>query len=49
MRDQPIFSSEMMLRKDYDRKLSVEKKNTLVVGLKGPDAKTNWLAINRQS
>jgi hypothetical protein len=27
---------------------SVEKKN-LVVGLKELDAKTNWLAVNRQS
>jgi hypothetical protein len=37
-----------MLRKDYDRKGSVAKKS-LVVSLKGFDAKTNWLAGNRQS
>jgi hypothetical protein len=35
------------LRKDYYHKSSVEKK-ILVVGLKGPDNKTNWLAVNRQ-
>jgi hypothetical protein len=40
MRDEPIFSSERMLHKDYYRRSSVEKKN-LVVGLKGLDAKTN--------
>jgi hypothetical protein len=48
MRDNPIFLSERMLHKDYYRKSSVEKK-TLVVGLKGPDAKMNWLSANRQS
>jgi hypothetical protein len=37
-----------MLHKDYYRRSSAEKKN-LVVGLKGLDAKTNWLAVNRQS
>jgi hypothetical protein len=36
-----------MLHKDYDRKGSVKKY--LVVGLKGLDAKTNWLAVNCQS
>jgi hypothetical protein len=38
IRDKPIFSSEKMLHKDYYRKSSVEKK-TLIVGLKGLDAK----------
>jgi hypothetical protein len=37
-----------MLYKDYDRKYSFEK-NILAVGLKGLVAKTNWLAVNRQS
>jgi hypothetical protein len=37
-----------MLQKDYYRRSSVEKK-IQVVGLKGLDAKTNWLAVNRQS
>jgi hypothetical protein len=36
-----------MLQKYYDRKGSVEK--IMVVGLKGLAAKTNWLAVNRQS
>jgi hypothetical protein len=36
-----------MLYKYYDSKGSVEK-NSLVVGLKGLDNKTNWLAVNRQ-
>jgi hypothetical protein len=27
LRDKPIFSSERMLHKDYDRKVSVSKKN----------------------
>jgi hypothetical protein len=44
----PIFSLERMLRKDNYHKGSVEK-NSLVVGLKGLDAKTNWLAVHRQS
>jgi hypothetical protein len=39
IRDKPIFSSERMLYKDYYRRNSVEK--TLVMGLKGLDAKTN--------
>jgi hypothetical protein len=34
IRDTPIFLSERMLHKDYDRKGSVEKKN-LVVGSQG--------------
>jgi hypothetical protein len=42
------LSSERMLYKDYYRTSSAEKKS-LVVGLKGLDAKTNWLAVNRQS
>jgi hypothetical protein len=36
-----------MLHKDHYRKSSVEK--SLVMDLKGPDAKTNWLAVNGQS
>jgi hypothetical protein len=39
--DKPIFSSKRMLLKDYDRKGSVAKKKSLVVNLKGLDAKTN--------
>jgi hypothetical protein len=39
-----------MLHKNYYRKSSVEKKKkSLAVGLTGLDAKTNWLAVNRQS
>jgi hypothetical protein len=49
IRDNPIFSSEKMLRKDYYRKSWVEKKKSLVVGLKGLHGETNWLAVNRQS
>jgi hypothetical protein len=37
-----------MLHKDYHRNGSVEIK-TLVVSLKGPGPKKNWLAVNRQS
>jgi hypothetical protein len=37
---QPIFSSERILHKDYDRKCSVAKRF---------GTKTNWLAENRQS
>jgi hypothetical protein len=37
-----------MLWKDYDRNGSVEKKS-VVVSLKGLGAKTNWLAVIRQS
>jgi hypothetical protein len=40
IRDEPIFSSERMLHKDYYSKSSVEKKIS-VVGLKGLDAKAN--------
>jgi hypothetical protein len=40
-REKPIFSSERMLHKDYYRRSSVERKKSLVVGLKGLDAKTN--------
>jgi hypothetical protein len=46
--DRPILSSERMLYKDYDRRSSIEKK-ILAVSLKGLGAKTNWLAVNRQS
>jgi hypothetical protein len=49
IRDKPIFSSERMLHKDYCRKYSVAGKESLVVGLKGLDDKTNRLAVNRQS
>jgi hypothetical protein len=41
IRDKPIFSSERVLHKDYDRNGSVEKEMSLVVSLKGLDAKTN--------
>jgi hypothetical protein len=41
IKNKSIFSSERMLHKDYCRKGSVEKKKSLVVGLKGLDAKTN--------
>jgi hypothetical protein len=41
IRDKPIFSSERMLRKDYYRKGSVAKKQSLVVSHKGLDAKMN--------
>jgi hypothetical protein len=40
IRDKLIFSSESMLRKDYDHKGSVGK-TTLVVSLKGLGAKKN--------
>jgi hypothetical protein len=46
--DRPILSDERMLRKDYDRKCSIEKKY-LAVSLKRLSAKTNWLAVHRQS
>jgi hypothetical protein len=39
VRDNPIFSSERMLRKDYGRRGSVEK--TLVMVFKGLGAKMN--------
>jgi hypothetical protein len=38
-----------MLRNDYYRKGSVEKKKSLVVILKELDTKTNRLAVNHQS
>jgi hypothetical protein len=38
-----------MLHKDYDIKRSVENKKILIVSLKGLVAKTNGLAVNRQS
>jgi hypothetical protein len=41
IRDTPIFSSERMLHKDYDRKGSVAKEKTLAMSLKSPGAKTN--------
>jgi hypothetical protein len=50
IRDNPIFSSEKMLRyiNDYYRKSSVRKKS-VVVCLKRPGAKMKCLAVNRQS
>jgi hypothetical protein len=38
-----------MLYEDYYRKGSVGKTKSLAVSLKGLDAETNWLAVNRQS
>jgi hypothetical protein len=46
---QAYSSSDRMLHKECERKGSVKKKESLVVSLKGPDAKTNWLEVNRQS
>jgi hypothetical protein len=43
IRDKPIFSSERMSHKDYDC------KGSLVVIVEGLGAKTNGLAVNRQS
>jgi hypothetical protein len=40
LRDKRIFSSERNLQKDYDPNGSIETKS-LVVVLKGPDARTN--------
>jgi hypothetical protein len=40
IRDNPIFSSERMLHKDYYRRGSIEQKY-VVVYLKRTDAKTN--------
>jgi hypothetical protein len=48
IRDKPIFSWERMLQNDYYHKSSAGKES-LIVGLKGPGAKMNWLAVNRQS
>jgi hypothetical protein len=47
IRDKP-FSSERMLHEDYYARVKFENKS-LDVSLKGPGAKTNWLAVNRQS
>jgi hypothetical protein len=41
IRDKPIFKSERILHKDYDRKGSVAEIKSLVVSLKGLGAKTN--------
>jgi hypothetical protein len=39
-----------MVHKDYGGNGSVaKKKKSLVVSLKGPGAKTNWLVVNHQS
>jgi hypothetical protein len=40
IRDNPIFSSERILRKDYDRK-GIFGKKSLVITLKGLVGKTN--------
>jgi hypothetical protein len=45
--DKPILSSERTLHKDNDSRCSIEKN--LAVSLKELGAKTNWLAVNRQS
>jgi hypothetical protein len=41
IRDKPIFSSVRMLHKDYYRKGSVGEKKSLIVVLKGLEAKMN--------
>jgi hypothetical protein len=46
--DKLIISSERALYKGYGRRYLIGKKN-LAVNLKGLGAKTNWLAVNRQS
>jgi hypothetical protein len=46
--DRPIHSSERMFYMDYDRRCSIEKKNSGRES-QGVGAKTNWLAVNRQS
>jgi hypothetical protein len=46
--DKPIFSSERMLRKDYDRKHSVIKKSLVVTPL-GIWRQEKLIAVNRQS
>jgi hypothetical protein len=38
-----------MLHKDYYRKGEVEKEKSLIVSLKGLEAKMNQLAVKRQS
>jgi hypothetical protein len=43
--DKPILSLERMIHKEYDRKGSVAKEKSLVMGLKGLEVKTNWLAV----
>jgi hypothetical protein len=48
LNDRPILSSERVLYKDYDRRCSIEKL-FLAVTFKGLAAKTNLLAVNRQS
>jgi hypothetical protein len=47
-RDKPVFSSERLLHKDYNRKGAVVKIS-LVVSLKVLGAKMKWLVVNRQS
>jgi hypothetical protein len=49
IKDNPIFSSEITLHKDYDRNVPLQKKKkSVVVSLKGFGAKTKWLAVNGQ-
>jgi hypothetical protein len=48
IRDRPIFSSERMLHKDYDRKGSVAKKK-LWSRASRLGAKMNSLSVSRQS
>jgi hypothetical protein len=48
VRHEPIFSSERVLRKDYDRNGSVEKEK-LVVNPKGLEAESKLLPVIRQS
>jgi hypothetical protein len=48
VRDKPIFSSERMLHKENDNKVSITKKS-LVVSLKGLGAEMNSLRVNGQS
>jgi hypothetical protein len=45
----PILSSERMLNKGHSRKSLFEKKKDLGAVLKGLDAKTKWLVVNRPS
>jgi hypothetical protein len=46
--DGTTLSSERMLHKDYESKVSVGAEMSLVVSLKRLDAMTKWRAVNRQ-
>jgi hypothetical protein len=46
--DGPILSWERLLYKDWPQ-MFIWEKEILAVSLKGLGAKTNWLAVNRQS